>query len=123
MSISMRELFSRQDIAGEIISLRNSLANHPQGLQMSLREAHGRLLELNAGDGFSRGCRRPGKLEIDLGFDRKDVGVVLPAWVPVSRNTETPHRRAGGQCIGIAHFGVSGAAVDSQSDEIVVAQR
>ena len=44
MSMSMRDLFSRQGIAGEVISLRHSLANHPEGLQMSLREAHRRLL-------------------------------------------------------------------------------
>lgn len=59
MTISVKELFGRQGISGEVISVRNSLANHPDGLKMSLREANERLLTLADGDGFARGCRRP----------------------------------------------------------------
>ena len=95
MSISMRDLFSRQGIAGEVISLRHSLANHPEGLQMSLREAHRRLLthaEHADRDGFSRGCRRPGTVTIHYGFGEKDVAPVLPAWVPVSRDRQSGPR-------------------------------
>lgn len=40
MSISMRDLFSRQEIPGEIISLRNSLLYHFGDATISLREAH-----------------------------------------------------------------------------------
>ena len=87
MSISMRDLFSRQGIAGEVISLRNSLANHPGGLKMSLREAHRRLLTLADGDGFSRGCRRPGSLQIDFIAGKKEVGLMLPACVPIAGKT------------------------------------
>jgi hypothetical protein len=87
MSISMRELFSRQGIAGEVISLRHSLANHPEGLKMGLREAHGQLLTPPDGDGFSRGCRRPGSLQIDFVVGTKEVGLMLPAWVPIAGTT------------------------------------
>src|SRR4051812_49257890 len=87
MSISMRDLFGRQRIAGEIISLRRSLANHPDGLNMSLREAHRRLLTLANGDGFSRGCRQPRSLEIDFVIGKYEVGVVIPEWVPIAGKT------------------------------------
>lgn len=53
MSISMRDLFSRQGIEGEVISLHNSLANHDGGLQIGLREAHSRF-----GEGFRFGHRQ-----------------------------------------------------------------
>lgn len=69
MDISLRELFTRQDIQGEVISLRNSLSNHYQGLQLSLREAHSRFLQI--ADGKARGCHSG-----SLGF-----GKVIPAWV------------------------------------------
>lgn len=97
MSISMRDLFSRQGIAGEVISLRHSLANHPEGLKMSLREAHRRLLTPADGDGFSRGCRRPESLHTGVDvivhtFGRREVGGVLPAWVPVAGSTGIDHR-------------------------------
>jgi hypothetical protein len=85
MSISLRGLFGRQGIAGEVISLRNSLANHPQEMHRgSLREAQRRLKELASGRGLSRGCRRLGDIKIDFGVGEKDVGIVLPSWVPVA---------------------------------------
>lgn len=88
MSVSMRELFSRQGIPNEIISLRNSLANHPEGIRMSLREAHRRLLDDASGDGFSRGCRRPESVKISIpGIFTKELGGVLPAWVPAAGST------------------------------------
>lgn len=94
MSISMRDLFSRQGIAGEVISLRHSLVNHPEGLKMSLREAHRRLLTPADGDGFSRGCRRPESVKIGLSIPVVDftlfeqgIGGVLPSWVPIAGTT------------------------------------
>jgi hypothetical protein len=87
MSISMKDLFSRQGIAGEVISLRNSLANHPEGLKMSLREAHKRLLTTPDGDGFSRGCHRPESIKISFGIGDKELGGALPEWVPVAGTT------------------------------------
>ena len=87
MSISMKDLFSRQEIVGEIISLRNSLANHPEGLKMSLREAHKRLLAFADGNGFSRGCRRSEAIKIDFVVGEKELGEVIPQWVPVAGTT------------------------------------
>ncbi len=95
MSISMRELFSRQGIAGEIISLHNSLANHPEGLKLGLREAYERLLMPADGDGFARGCRRPGALTI-LG---KDVGLEIPGWVPIVGETALVRDHTSGKTI------------------------
>jgi len=84
MTISVRDLFSRQDIPGEIISLRDSLANHSKGLQMSLREAHEFFLKLVDGNGFERGCKHENDEEIELGEHYKQgVGQVLPSWVSV----------------------------------------
>jgi hypothetical protein len=85
----MKELFSRPGIAGEtgeIISLRNSLANHPDGHEMGLREAYNRLLKPNDGDGFARGCRLPGSVKIDYLAGERELGGVLPEWVPVAGN-------------------------------------
>lgn len=90
MSISMRDLFSRQGIRGDVISLRNSLANHVGGLQMGLREAHRRFLKPDGGEGFKRGCRRPESFQIgiDLQFKKwaKDLGGAMPSWVSVDDN-------------------------------------
>jgi len=89
MSISMRNLFSRRGIDGEIISLSNSIANHYQGLQMSLREAHEFFLRLVDGNGFTRGCKRGNDDVVyveDYGFI--EVGKVMPSWVSV-RDDET----------------------------------
>jgi hypothetical protein len=85
MSTSMRYLFTREGIASsagqgepEIISLRNSLANHFQGLEIGLREANRRFLTAVGGDGFARGCHRrtrPG----DVG----KMADAVPSWVSV----------------------------------------
>ena len=83
MSISLRELFTRQNIEGEAISLRHSLANHYQGLQLGLREAHQRFLQHTDGNGFARGCLRPDTVKIDYGFGERALGEILPAWVAV----------------------------------------
>jgi hypothetical protein len=82
MAISMRNLFHRRGIAGEIISLRHSLENHPGSLR-SLREAHKRLLTLNEDDGFQMGCRPSASIKIDAVIKAFEVGEVLPEWVPI----------------------------------------
>lgn len=102
MSISMRELFSRQGIAGEVISLRHSLANHPEGLKMGLREAHKRLLALADGNGFARGCRRPGSVVITVAD--QDVGLMLPAWVPIAGTTSVVRDHTTGETRFAADF-------------------
>lgn len=98
MSISMKELFSRQNIESEVISLRNSLSNHPQGLNMGLREAHERLLQPADGDGFARGCRRPDSVEIGVPvFGGKELGGVLPSWMPIAGNTRLVRDHGSGE--------------------------
>jgi hypothetical protein len=87
MSISIKDLFSRQNMAGTIISLRNSLANHPKEFRTSLREAHKRLLEPADGDGFSRGCRPSASVKISFGVGDMEMGETLPQWAPVAGNT------------------------------------
>jgi hypothetical protein len=92
MSISMRELFSRQGIQGEVISLHDSLANHDGGLQMGFREAHRRFLEPDTGRGLSRGCRRPESIKIVVipSVFEKELGGAMPNWVSVhNRETRT----------------------------------
>jgi hypothetical protein len=84
MSITIRELFSRQGIDNELVSLRNSLENHYQGLQMGLREAHQKFLIPVDGDGYNRGCHKPSQLVAG------DLAYVVPSWVPVhSHDTRT----------------------------------
>lgn len=88
MTVSMKGLFGRRGIENEVVSLRHSLLNHPGGLDMGLREAHERLIEPADGNGFARGCRRPGSVEIGVPiFGGKDVAVVLPSWVAVAGDT------------------------------------
>lgn len=82
MSISIRDLLSRQNIAKEVISLRNSLGNHYQGLEMGMREAHERFLKPADGNGYGRGCHRPTQSIAG------DLAYVVPAWVSV-HNHET----------------------------------
>lgn len=89
MSISMKELFRRQGIHKEVISFRNSLANHPEGLKMGLREAYTRLRQPTADNALERGCRIPeSAVAVDYIIGEKTVGEVLPAWVPVAGNTK-----------------------------------
>jgi hypothetical protein len=83
MTISIMDLFSRQDIAtsagqrgGEIISVRNSLANHIQGFEIGLREAHRRFLTPADGNGRARGCHDPSQLIAG------DLAYAVPSWVP-----------------------------------------
>jgi hypothetical protein len=93
MDIGMRDLFSRQEIRGEIISLRNSLANHPGGLDLGLREASSRFTTPVAGDGFRRGCHRRFRQDLDVLNALLDVvtdteatrelSFLIPAWVSV----------------------------------------
>lgn len=104
MSISMKELFSRQGIVGEVISFRNSLANHPEGLKMGLREAHRRLLALADGNGYSRGCRQSGTVKIDYGVSERDVAPVLPAWVPIAGTTSVVRDHRTGETRLLADF-------------------
>jgi hypothetical protein len=56
--ISMKALFRREGIGGgvaEVISFRNALMNHVEGVQLGLRAAHERFLRLADGNGWSRG--------------------------------------------------------------------
>ena len=100
MTISVKELFGRQGIEGEVISVRNSLANHPDGIKMGLREAHLRLLTLADGNGVARGCRRPGSLTLGVpGIFEKDVGLELPGWVPVAGETQVVRDNTSGETI------------------------
>jgi hypothetical protein len=84
MSTSQRYLFTREGIASaagqtepEIISLRNSLANHYQGLEIGLREANRRFLTAVGGDGFARGCHTPSQ---NVGGE---LAYAVPSWVSV----------------------------------------
>jgi hypothetical protein len=90
---TMRELFHHQGVDGEVISLRQSLANHFKGEGLSLRQAESRFLKPADGDGFAQGCRRPDVIAIDFGLDRKPLGGALPSWVPVNRRD---HREGSG---------------------------
>ena len=101
MAISMWELFSHDGIVGEVISLRNSLTTHPWGLTLGLREAHQRLAQLTSSDGFARGCRRPDSVRIHYGLGEREVGGVLPAWVPVAGSTRLVRRHGEGRCSGL----------------------
>jgi hypothetical protein len=106
MSISMRDLFGRQGIAGEVISFRHSLTNHPAELAMSLREAHRQLLtDWRAdGRGLLRGCRREGSVKIDFGFTEKLIGGALPQWVPVAGKTSFVRDDTTGKTSFLADF-------------------
>jgi hypothetical protein len=106
MTISMRELFSRQGIPDEVISLRHSLEKHPFDLSIGLREIHRRLLQPVDGDGFRRAgrrvppCRKEDSVRITLSFlpfvsfddITKNVGHALPSWIPVSGRTTLVNR-------------------------------
>ena len=77
MNASMRELLRRQEIDREVISLRNSLLNHVDGLAIGLRDAQLRFSRPADGDGYARGCHRPSQAVAG------DLAYVVPAWVPV----------------------------------------
>ena len=82
MPISMRSLFTRYGVSGDIVSLRHSLEQHLGGIGISLRTAHERFLTLDTGSGYDCGCRSPDSLSIHLaGLASHNVGNVLPAWV------------------------------------------
>ncbi|WP_308874926.1 hypothetical protein [Thiothrix subterranea] len=90
MSISLRHLFAKHGLEGMLISIRNSLKNHPNGEQMSMRSAHGILFTPVSGNGFLRGCRDPNSVRIDLVPGLVNLEVlrgVLPSWVPIAGNT------------------------------------
>lgn len=105
MVISMKDLFRRRNIAssagrtdGEVISIRNALSNHPDGLEMSLRDAHVRLTQPTLGDGSARGCNDAFERPLALGFlvsfgdteSTKDTSFLVPQWVSVDdRETRT----------------------------------
>lgn len=75
MSISMRDLFNRQEMVNELISLRNSLANHYQGLQFGLREMFNVSSMMASGDGYQCGCNKPSQL---IGGE---LAYAVPQWV------------------------------------------
>jgi hypothetical protein len=91
----MRELFSRREIIGEVISLRHSLANHVGGLQLGLREAHTRFSQPTQGEGHRRGCHDAFRQDLELGTlvnwgssgeektQLRESSFVMPEWVPV----------------------------------------
>ena len=95
MAVSMKELFRRQGLDGEVISLRNSLANHSGGLKMGLLKANRLFHKPADGDGFRRGCQRPFHKNLDLGtianiFTKdsdkekaRELSYLVPAWVSV----------------------------------------
>lgn len=82
MDLRLKHLFSRQEIPNEIISLRNSLANHPSVKGVGLREAYARLVKLADGNGYTRGCHRPSQAVAG------DLAHTVPEWVSVD-NQET----------------------------------
>src|SRR5262245_58458008 len=101
--ISMRALFQRQEQSTGFVSLRHSLENHPDGISMSVRQANARLTTVDKGDGFSRGCRRPGtRIEDVLGLTGidfpgdQDPLLELPGWAAVAGNTTLVRRKTEG---------------------------
>lgn len=100
MDLSMRGLFGRRQIRDEVISLKNSLANHVDGLEMGLRAAHARFTTPADGNGFRRGCQRRFRESLNVlnivldpvasTSDTKDLAFVIPEWVSVDdRETRT----------------------------------
>lgn len=77
MSVSIRKLFEKQGIQNQVISLRDALTNHHEGLQIGLRAAYRRLLLPADGNGFARGCRRKGNGPLG------ELSWVIPSWVSV----------------------------------------
>jgi hypothetical protein len=77
MAISMRDLFSRQNLPNEVISLGISLAKHDGGTRTTLRQAATRFLQPANGDGWARGCHRPTQAIAG------ELSYVVPSWVPV----------------------------------------
>ncbi len=82
MNLSLKHIFSRQGIPNEIISLRNSLANHPSVTSTGLRGTCERLLKPADGNGYARGCHKPSQAVAGK------LAYVVPAWVSVD-NQET----------------------------------
>ncbi|MGZ3667339.1 MAG: hypothetical protein ACXVDA_22965 [Ktedonobacterales bacterium] len=75
--MSMRELFRRQGIPNELISLRNALLNHHVGPQGGLRAALQTFRTPANGDGYACGCHH--KTQQVAG----DLAYVVPQWVAV----------------------------------------
>lgn len=84
MPTSIRDLFGRQGIPNQAISIRDSLAHHVDGHHLTLRQAATRFLQPVSGDGYARGCKRP--TQIIAG----ELAYVVPSWVSVdNRETRT----------------------------------
>ena len=86
-SVSLREFFGRRGLTDEAVSLRRSLATHPEARGLSVRTACARLVTIADGDGYSRGCRREGSITIDYAVGEKKLGGALPNWVAVTGRT------------------------------------
>ncbi len=89
MTVSIKDLFSRQDFAlsagqryGEFISVRNSLENHFQGLAIGLREAYRRFLTPADGNGCARGCHSE-QCGDETQTIAGDLAHAVPSWVSV----------------------------------------
>jgi len=108
MSLSVKDLFHRQDIPGEVISLRNSLANHPDGIKIGLRAVYQQLLTPVDGNGFACGCHEPGSVKISYLVSSRDVGGVLPQWVPAAGTTSLVIEQQNGSIVRSFHDDFSG---------------
>ena len=84
---SMRQLFTRQNLPGQIVSLRHALAAHAGGQRMGLREASTTFTTLHTSSGFESGCREPNDIEIGIGIGGKNMGQLFPSWVAVRFNS------------------------------------
>jgi len=80
MDISLRNLFSQNNIPKQIISINRSLANHFQPGN-SIRNIHTSFSRAAPGNGYSCGCKKDDSLKIDFGVSEKKLGQVVPAWV------------------------------------------
>lgn len=87
MDISLRNLFSRREISGEIISISRSLKNHFRP-GSSLRKMNETFLKAASGNGFACGCEKPESLKIDLLISEKKFGEVVPSWVSASLHSD-----------------------------------
>ena len=87
---TMRQLFARQNLRGQLISLRHALETHVGLPAPTLRKALTTFTQLHTSSGFESGCREPDDIELGVEIlgvgGGRNLGGLFPSWTAVRFN-------------------------------------